>query len=48
MRAEDTLEKAKGMHGKDLLLNLMLAVFKLGAGFFGNSTALLADAVRSF
>ncbi|WP_440956921.1 hypothetical protein ACSAZK_08560 [Methanosarcina sp. Mfa9] len=48
MKAEVTLKKAKGMPGKGLLLNLMLTIFKLVAGFFGNSTALLADAVRSF
>ena len=48
MKAENTPKRAKGINGKGLLLNLMLTVFKLGAGFFGNSTVLLADAVRSF
>ncbi len=48
MKAENTLKRARGINGKGLLLNLMLTVFKLVAGFFGNSTALLADAVRSF
>lgn len=48
MKAENTLKRARFVNGKGLLLNLMLTVFKLGAGFFGNSTALLADAVRSF
>ncbi|HII00416.1 TPA: cation transporter [Methanosarcinaceae archaeon] len=48
MKAEDILKRAGGMPGKSLLLNLVLTVFKLVAGFYGNSTALLADAVRSF
>jgi len=48
MKAENTPKRAKGINGKGLLLNLMLTVFKLVAGFFGNSTVLLADAVRSF
>lgn len=48
MKAENTLERARGMPYKGLVLNLLLTVFKLLAGIFGNSTALLADSVRSF
>ena len=47
MKTEE-LKRTRDMHGKSLYLNLMLTVFKLVAGFYGNSTALLADAVRSF
>jgi ferrous-iron efflux pump FieF len=48
MKADNKLDKARSVSYTKLALSFLLTVFKLLAGFFGNSTLLLADAVRSF
>ncbi|MCQ1535152.1 cation transporter [Methanosarcina sp. KYL-1] len=48
MKADKNLNRARGISYTRLFLSLLLTVLKFFAGLFGNSTALLADAVRSF
>jgi len=48
MKADKKLDKTQGISYTKLALSFLLILFKLLAGFLGNSTLLLADAVRSF
>ena len=48
MKADKKLDKTRNISYKKLALSFLLTVFKLLAGLLGNSTLLLADAVRSF
>jgi cation diffusion facilitator family transporter len=48
MKTDNKLDEAQSISYTKLALSFLLTVLKLLAGFFGNSTLLLADAVRSF
>ena len=48
MKADKKLDKTRNRSYTKLALSFLLTVFKLLAGLSGNSTLLLADAVRSF
>ncbi|HIH93869.1 TPA: cation transporter [Methanosarcina acetivorans] len=48
MKAEKNLNKTRNISYAGLFFSLALTIFKLFAGLLGHSTALLADAVRSF
>ena len=48
MKADTNLNKTRNISYTGLFFSLALTLFKLFAGLLGNSTALLADAVRSF
>jgi len=47
MKADENLNKNGNISYTGLFYSLAITLFKLFAGFFGNSTVLLADAVRS-
>ena len=47
-RLDETRNKTRNKSYTGLALSLILTLFKLLAGILGNSTLLLADAVRSF
>jgi cation diffusion facilitator family transporter len=47
MKTDNKLHKVQGTSYTKVILSFLLIIFKLLAGFFGNSTLLLADAVRS-
>ena len=48
MKADNKLDKTRNKSYKKLALSFLLTVFKLLVGLSGNSTLLLADAIRSF
>jgi cation diffusion facilitator family transporter len=48
MKADKNLNKPRNISYTGLIFSLAITLFKLFAGLLGNSTALLADAVRSF
>jgi ferrous-iron efflux pump FieF len=48
MKADKNLNKTRNISYTGLFSSLALTLFKLFAGLLGNSTALLADAIRSF
>jgi ferrous-iron efflux pump FieF len=48
MKADKNLNKTRNISYTGLFFSLAITLFKLFAGLLGNSTALLADAVRSF
>ena len=48
MKAEKNLNKTLKISYKALFFSFALTLIKLLAGFLGNSTALIADSIRSF
>lgn len=48
MKPDERLKRATRTTYTGLILNLVLTAFKLFAGIFGNSAAMLADAIHSF
>ncbi len=48
MQANKKFDETRNQSYTELALSLILTLFKLLAGLLGNSTLLLADAVRSF
>jgi cation diffusion facilitator family transporter len=47
MKTDNKLDKVQGIIYSRIILSFLLTIFKLLTGIFGNSTLLLADAVRS-